>query len=141
MSAGKIFLELKNEPSEFERLNRTLAEFAERHHLSAKVLFDMTLALEEILTNVISYGYDDGKEHQILVRLALEKGNFTAEVADDGRPFDPLAVPEPDTEKPVEERPVGGLGIHLARKLMDGFEYKRQGNKNLLIMKKKTEEG
>ena len=140
MSAGKIFLELKNQPSELERLNQTLAEFAQRHHLSAEVLFAMTLALEEIVTNVISYGYDDSEEHQIRVRLSFEKGNFTAEVEDDGRPFDPLAVPEPDTEKPIEERPVGGLGIHLARKLMDGLEYKRQGNKNLLIMKKKTEE-
>jgi len=61
-------------------------------------------------------------------------------VEDDGQPFDPLAVPEPDTAKSLEERTIGGLGIHLVRKLMDNLEYKRQGERNLLIMKKKTQE-
>jgi serine/threonine-protein kinase RsbW len=59
---------------------------------------------------------------------------------DDGRPFDPLKVPEPDIRTSVHERTMGGLGIHLVRKVMDGLEYKRQANRNFLIMKKKTEE-
>jgi serine/threonine-protein kinase RsbW len=55
---------------------------------------------------------------------------------DDGRPFNPVAAPEPDTTKSLEERSLGGLGIYLVRKLMDGLEYQRQAGKNLLLMKK-----
>ena len=64
----------------------------------------------------------------------------SAEVEDDGRPFDPLAVPEPDIEKSIDERKVGGLGIYLVRTLMDSLEYERRSDKNLLIMKKKMGE-
>jgi phosphoserine phosphatase RsbU/P len=133
-------IDLKNHLSELSKVSQRLSEFGARHHLGPKVVHDVSLALEEILTNVISYGYDDSEEHQILVRLSLEGGNFTAEVEDDGRPFNPLAVAEPDITKPVDERAVGGLGIHLVRKLMDGVEYKRQGDKNILTIKKTTEE-
>ena len=87
--------------------------------------------------NVISYGYDDSDEHEIMIRLSCKGEEVTAEVEDDGRPFNPLEVAEPDTSKALEERPVGGLGIHLARKLMDDVEYKRQQEKNLLAMKKR----
>jgi len=59
------------------------------------------------------------------------------EVEDDGRQFNPLELPEPDLEKKLEERPIGGLGIHLVRNLMDELEYRRTHNKNILIMKKK----
>jgi serine/threonine-protein kinase RsbW len=70
----------------------------------------------------------------------MELGELKAEVEDDGQPFNPLEAPEVDTTKPLEERTIGGLGIHLVRKLMDGLDYQRQGDRNLLTMKKKTEE-
>ncbi|MGH7846312.1 MAG: ATP-binding protein, partial [Candidatus Binatia bacterium] len=69
-----------------------------------------------------------------------QAGEVKAEVEDDGQPFNPLEAPEPDTTKPLNERTIGGLGIHFARKLVDGFEYKRQGDRNLMAMKNKTEE-
>ena len=126
--------------SELGRVNQSLTEFGQRHGLAPKVVHDLNLALEEILTNTISYGYTDNREHEIKVRLSMQPGEVQAEVEDDGQPFDPLAVPEPDTAKSLEERTIGGLGIHLVRKLMDNLEYKRQGERNLLIMKKKTQE-
>ena len=132
-----ICIQLKNNLSELESVNKVVAEFAERHHLSAKVLFNLNLALEEILTNVISYGYDDKDEHQITVRLFLEQGQLKVEVEDDGRPFNPLEAPEPDLSKSLEERPVGGLGIHLVRKLMDELEYRREEGRNLFLIKMK----
>jgi len=109
MLEGKIFLELKNQLSELDRLSQTLAEFRQRHHLPSKVLFDMHLALEEIVTNVISHGFEDDKEHHIKVSLFLEQGELRAEVEDDGTPFNPLEAPSPDTEGPLAERPVGGI--------------------------------
>jgi serine/threonine-protein kinase RsbW len=102
-------------------------------------MHDLNLALEEILANIISYGYSDNREHEIRVNLSVEPGKVRVDVEDDGQPFNPLEAPEADTTKPLEERTIGGLGIHLVRKLMDGLEYKRQGEKNLLTIKKKTQ--
>jgi serine/threonine-protein kinase RsbW len=131
-------INLTNKLSELDRFNQTLAEFGRRHSLADKVVHDLSLALEEILTNIISYGYADNREHEIRVRLNVQPGEVRAELEDDGQPFNPLAAPGPDTTKPLEERTIGGLGIHLVRNLMDGLEYKRQGDRNLLTMIKKT---
>jgi anti-sigma regulatory factor (Ser/Thr protein kinase) len=127
----------KNQLSEIERLGQVMEEFAELHHLPPNLVFEINLALEEILTNVISYGYEDSGEHEIILRLLLKEGEVIAKVEDDGQPFNPLEAAEPDTSKPLEERPVGGLGIHLVRKFMDAVEYKRRQGKNLLAMKKR----
>ncbi len=132
-----ITVQLKNSLSEIERLARIVDEFGERHQIEFQSVYNMNLALEEIVTNVISYGYDDGAEHQIVARLSVEGGKWTAEVEDDGKPFNPLEAPEPNTAQSLEERPIGGLGIHLVRKLMDELEYRRNQGKNLLVMRKK----
>src|SRR5438132_54111 len=135
----ELEIKLNNKVSELERFNQTLREFGQHHGLAPRLVHDLNLALEEILTNIISYGYTDNREHEIKVRLSVQPGEVKAEVEDDGQPFDPLAAPEPDAAKPLEERTIGGLGIHLVRKLMDGLEYKRQGDRNLLTVKKKTQ--
>ncbi|MBI3249228.1 MAG: SpoIIE family protein phosphatase [Deltaproteobacteria bacterium] len=127
----------KNQLSEIGRLARVVEAFAERCHLSTSLAFELNVALEEIVTNVISYGYDDAGEHEIMLRLSSTGEEVTAEVEDDGRPFNPLAAAPPDTSKPLADRPMGGLGIHLVRKIMDAVEYRRQQEKNLLVMKKK----
>ena len=134
----KITVQLKNNITEIERLSKIVAEFGENNNLSSKVLYALNLALEEILTNIISYGYGDNNEHHIVIRLSLKDEELVAEVEDDGRPFNPLEVPEPDISRPLEDRQIGGLGIHLVRNLMDGLEYSRHEAKNLLVMKKKT---
>jgi anti-sigma regulatory factor (Ser/Thr protein kinase) len=104
-------------------------------------MHDVNLAVEEILTNIISYGYTDNREeHEIKVSVSVQPGEVRVDVEDDGQPFNPLEAPEPDTTKPLEERTAGGLGIHLVRQLMDDLDYKRQGDRNLLSIKKKTQE-
>ncbi len=130
-------IQLKNNLRELERLSQIVNEFGEAHRLSPKVLYALNLSLDEILTNVIYYGYDDTNEHHIIIRISLKDEELTAEVEDDGRPFNPMEAAKPDLVKPLEERQVGGLGIHLVMNLMDTVEYKRQENKNLLVMKKK----
>ena len=134
----KIAFELKNNLSEIERLSQIVTEFGGLNNLSPKVLFAVNLALEEILTNIISYGYEDNNEHVIVIRLSLKDEELVAEVEDDGRPFNPLEVPEPDISRPLEDRKIGGLGIHLVRNLMDGLEYRRYGGKNISVMKKRA---
>lgn len=133
-----ISIELKNNFSEIERLIQIVTEFGEVNNLPSNVLFAVSLALDEILTNVISYGYKDDNEHLIIIRFSLEDEELIAEVEDDGQPFNPLGAPEPNTDKPLQERQIGGLGIHLVRNLMDKLEYRRQENRNILVMKKKT---
>jgi len=135
----ELEIKLNNKVSELERFNQTLTEFGQHHGLAPRLVHDLNLALEEILTNIISYGYPDNREHEIKVRLSVQPGEVKAEVEDDGQPFNPLEAPEPDTAQSLQERTIGGLGIHLVRKLMDNLEYKRQGDRNLLTIKKKTQ--
>jgi sigma-B regulation protein RsbU (phosphoserine phosphatase) len=135
-TSEELEIKVNNELSALERVNQALTEFGRRHGLAPKVAHDLNLVLEEILTNIISYGYTDDKEHEIQVRLSVRPREVRVELEDDGRPFNPVAAPEPDTAKSLEERTLGGLGIYLVRKLMDGLEYQRQAGKNLLLMKK-----
>lgn len=136
--SDNITVELKNNISETERLSQIVSDFSEANGLSIGDSYALNLSLEEILTNVISYGYEDNNEHTITIRISLKDKELIAEVEDDGKPFNPLEAPEPDIEKPLEDRPVGGLGIHLVRNLMDGLEYKRELGKNILMMRRNT---
>jgi serine/threonine-protein kinase RsbW len=130
-----VAVDLKNQLSEIARLARTVDDFGRRHQIDVKTIHNMKLALDEILTNVISYGYDDAGEHHITARFSVEQGKWTAEVEDGGKPFDPLTSPEADTKQSLVARPVGGMGIHLVRKLTDELEYRRQNDKNRLVMR------
>ena len=130
-------LTLANRSSELERLASELERFAQSHRVPEPDVHAVMLALDELLTNTIAYGYDDQGAHEILLRLTLANGRLSAEVEDDGRPFNPLTAPQPDLTSAVEDRPVGGLGIHLVRSLMDHVDYRRESGKNHLVMSKR----
>jgi len=138
--SAQMAVSFKNQLAEIERLGQVVTDFAERHHWSPRALFEVNVSLEEILTNVISYGYEDDREHEITLRLAFIDGEMMAEIEDDGRPFNPLEMAEPDLDKPLEEREIGGLGIYLVRKFMTDLAYQRHGGKNRLTLKKKIAE-
>jgi anti-sigma regulatory factor (Ser/Thr protein kinase) len=133
---GALSITLDNDRSEIARLGRLAEEFGEGQGLTPSLIFSVALALDEIVTNVIRYAFDDRERHAILVGLALEGGQLTASVEDDGRAFDPLSVPPPDIEAAIEDRPVGGLGLHLVRSLMDSVEYRRENGRNIFVMRK-----
>jgi anti-sigma regulatory factor (Ser/Thr protein kinase) len=133
-----VQVSLTNQPGEKQKLLQALQEFARDHRLTKKVLQAADLALEEHLTNVMKYGYDDAQVHEILVRLEMVNGEFQIEVEDDGKAFNPLDYPGPDLNLPLSERPIGGLGIHLIRKFMDELAYRREGGRNVLQMRKKV---
>ena len=71
------------------------------------------------------------------MRIIREGDTFTVELEDDARPYNPLEAPEPDLEAEIDDRPIGGLGVHLVRTIMDTVNYRRTHNRNLLIMSKK----
>jgi anti-sigma regulatory factor (Ser/Thr protein kinase) len=128
---------LTNQPGERQRLLSSLETFGKEHHLPAAVQQAADLALEEHLTNITRYAYDDARPHDVRVCLEIKEGYLAVEVEDDGRPFDPLQRPEVDVSVPLETKPIGGLGIHLIRQFMDEVQYRREGNKNVLTMRKR----
>jgi anti-sigma regulatory factor (Ser/Thr protein kinase) len=91
-----------------------------------------------LVTNVILYAFPDVQEHSIDVRLRLEAGVLHADVIDAGRPFDPLSVPPPNLDAPIEERRIGGLGLHVVREMMDTIAYAREGGRNILRLSKRV---
>lgn len=135
--AEGLSVTLTNKLTEIERLSAIVDEFGEQHDIPPKVLFALNVSLDEILTNVISYGYADSLPHDIIVRLSCRDGMVEVAVEDEARAYNPLTTPEPDLMKPVEERPIGGLGVHLIRKMMDAIEYRRERDRNILTFRKK----
>lgn len=127
---------VKNQLSELERVSHVVEAFGEDHGLPPKLIFQLNLALDEILTNVMSYGYTDTAEHEITVRLSTDGRHVAVAIEDDGQAFNPLDVTAPVLDAPVADRSIGGLGIHLVRKVIDQLEYRREQGKNVLVMRK-----
>ena len=100
--------------------------------VSARSLFVGELVLEEMLTNIVKYSFDDDVPHQIEVRAEKMDDRVRLELRDDGHPFDPTAAPEPVAGKALAEMKVGGRGISLVRKFADKIEYRRKGEWNIL---------
>jgi len=138
MPAESTVIELRNDLAELARLSEALDQLGARYNLSPRTISEVNLALEEIVTNIISYGFDGPGDHLIKIYLSMEDRQLTSQVEDNGRPFDPLQVPEPDVTAALEDRDTGGLGILLARKFMDDVSYSRDGDRNILLMKKNT---
>jgi serine/threonine-protein kinase RsbW len=134
---AELVLSIKNDPAETERLTAKVTEFGARHALPDRIVSHVNLALDEAITNIVFYAYDDADDHEIGVRISLAQGMLTAELVDDGRAFDPLQVAAPDLAAPLEERAIGGLGVHLMRHLVDDIQYRRDGGRNHLIFTKR----
>lgn len=100
--------------------------------VSPKRKYAVRLALDELVSNVIRYAYDDQDVHRI--GLKLETGDpFSLTIEDDGKPFDPLAdAPEPVLDGPVEDRPIGGLGLHILKKMGLRLAYRRDAGRNVV---------
>ena len=108
--------------------------FLDQHTVGHEAIFRVNLAIEEIVTNIIKYGYDDTDPHTITVNLALFPDTTRLQLKDDGHPFDPLLSPEPDIHVPLDQREVGGLGLHLVRETVSRIAYRRKNGVNLLEM-------
>lgn len=106
--------------------------------LSPQDLYRVELAAEEVLTNIIKYAYPQGAG-LVEVACGWSEGSFRMQFRDQGVPFDPLAADHPTVEAALNERQVGGLGIHLVRQIMDQVTYQRQGDDNLLILAKQPQ--
>lgn len=125
---------LANQRTEIPRAHQLLDELAVHVGLSPKACANLHVALEEHLTNVINYGYSPGQVGRIALRLDSSPESLHVEIEDDARPFNPLLAPPVDVHQPLEERPIGGLGIHLIRQLTDELRYEYRSGHNVLTL-------
>ncbi len=136
MSTG-LSLTIETRLDELERLSAAIEALGRQENWPPALIFRANLVLEELALNIINHGHDDGL-HEIEIKLTSEAEALTIEVTDDGKPFDPLThIRPPDAMGSLEDRPVGGLGIHLVRTMMDELRYKREGGRNHLILVKR----
>ncbi len=125
-----------NQIAELTRVEVFLEELGEEWAFQMPLVLSLNLVLEEALTNIISYGYDDEGKHSIEIVFRKIGAELIISIIDDGHAYDPTSNAEPDITLSAEERPVGGLGIFLIKKVMNKVEYQRKENKNYLILTK-----
>jgi sigma-B regulation protein RsbU (phosphoserine phosphatase) len=138
MARHSISFRMTNRENCFKCFQPKVEAFGNEHGLHPKIVFHLTLVLDELITNIISYGYADFDEHPIDVTIALRGDELTIRVEDDSEPFNILEAPAPELDLPLDERtkPVGGLGIHLIKNMVHGIHYKREKGKNVLTLRK-----
>ena len=118
------------------RLMRSFDAFADARILPAAVRHDMYVALDEIISNAVKYG-GRGARGRMSLGLSADEGSVRATFSDDGVAFNPLTAPEPDVNVPLEDRPIGGLGIFLVTHLLDEMKYERENGRNRIEMVKR----
>ena len=132
----QLKLEFKNTLPDLSKALDTALNWLTPFNLPPDTSYLTILAMEELATNTINFGYTDNEEHLIGVELNIESDRLVVQYVDDGVYFNPLDVQEPNTSLPVEERPTGGLGILLLRKIADTMTYLRDHEKNLVTIHK-----
>jgi len=137
MAKKAYAFELKNDQSELEHLCHKCEELGKSVGLSDKSIFEMNLALDELFTNIISYGFQDHQEHIIKIKITVDDHYLLMRIEDDGIPFNPLESETPDLQCDLEKCQIGGLGIHLIKKMMDDVQYQRIAGKNVIFLKRK----
>ena len=126
---------IKNNLEELERLSMFIEELGKEFSLKAERVFEFNLILEEYITNLINYGYHDHENHEIIIGISRDGNQLKIEITDDAGPFNILETPEnEDIDKPLEERKIGGLGIHFIKTLADEIVYKSEGGLNKLTI-------
>src|ERR1700678_3088659 len=134
-----LTLRLTNRLAQIPRSAEQVDAFCAQHGVASSIGFAINVSLEELLGNTMAYGYVDDREHEIVVRIWREDADVVIDIADDARPFDPTAATPPDLNLPLEDRPIGGLGIQLVRGMMDGVEYRHDGEQNRVRLRKRIQ--
>ena len=129
-------LSLLAAPSELGKLRGFLSDYCSQEKLSGHLVNDLEIILEELATNVIKYGGVKPGNACCLIELDQKDSNLTIRFSDNGHPFNPLEQTEVDTNVPIEERPIGGLGIHFIKKLTDAQHYERRDGRNVITLTK-----
>jgi serine/threonine-protein kinase RsbW len=117
------------------RLRGFVEDFAGAQRIGIDDRARVLIVVEELVTNLVKYGYPAGMQPgSVEITLRRVGDRLDIEIVDDGQPFDPFARPEPLLDGDLESRPIGGLGLHLVKSLMDRTDYRRDGRRNIVSM-------
>ena len=130
--ANTLSISFANDMPELTHVLQVVNVFLEPRELQSKLIYAVNLILEEILMNIIKYGYDDEESHEIEVQIEVEQEEVALTVIDDGKEFNPLTIPRPDRSKSAMDRLEEGLGLQFVRHMRNAMEYRREEDKNIL---------
>ena len=135
--AANLTLNMEAQLNEIERIQAAVSILSKAENWPPELLYQIELVLEEIGTNIIKYGQDGERETEIQITLTSDSKSLTMEIVDTGKPFDPFAdAPPPDLLSDIPDRPIGGLGVYIVRKLMDEASYRREDGMNKVTLVK-----
>ena len=141
MSEPDLSIRVANDLKELAVIAEQVDEFCGQREIAPAVAYQVNLSLDELLTNTINYGYEDGARHEIRIDLSIEGTRLLVRIEDDARQFD-LTDTDPnraDTDSGLDQRMPGGLGIFLVHQMMDTVSYRRENNRNVVLLGKKFE--
>ena len=139
MNPNKLQLTFRNSAEEAPRMARQVERFLTEKEVSESIINKILLCVDELITNIIGHAYTDSQEHAVSLECLAAPTFVQLTLSDDGVPFDPTKQTRAVTEGSLDERSVGGLGIHLVMSLMDKVEYEREGDYNVLKATKYVE--
>jgi anti-sigma regulatory factor (Ser/Thr protein kinase) len=130
-------LSIQNNIDNLRKIADFVEKFGEEYNLDSKTSFELNLILDELVTNIISYAYDDEDKHMIEIVLEKSDDVINIRTIDDGKEFNPIEKDKVDVQASLEERKIGGLGIHIVKQKTDKITYERKDNRNILSLIKK----
>ena len=136
--AASTTLIIRTTTEELQKVEAAVDEISGAEEWQDDLDFKIRLALDELCTNVVNYAHGDGLAHDMTVTIESDDDEIRVLIIDDGSPFNPLEdAPEPDTDSALEDRQIGGLGVHFVKSLLDDVRYWRDDNKNHLALSKR----
>ena len=136
MNPDHLTLHFANNVEEAPRVARRVEHFLHDRKVSDSIINKILLCIDELITNIIAHAYTDKEEHAVMMECRVYHDHLELELRDDGVPFDPTTQTRPNVQLSLESRDIGGLGIHLVMTLMDKVEYVREGDYNVLKIRK-----
>ncbi len=136
MNEDRIDISMANDLGELPAVAERIDAFCAAADVEPGVAYAVNLALDELLTNIVSYGYRDEDSHRIEIAVRRDGGALVVTIVDDSIEFDPRQVPEVDTDAPLHDRDPGGLGLLLVNSMMDEVDYRREDGRNVTILTK-----
>lgn len=140
MEEDTLEISLVNDLREIAAVAAQIDEFCAQRNHAPQIGYAVNLSIEEVLTNRISYGYDDDEQHRIEIIVRVEESRLVVVIVDNSAPFDLSATAEADGDgfREEGEELLAGLGLFLVNQVMDSVEYRRKNECNILIMTKET---
>ena len=138
---AELSLQIINNRPEIRNLRNRFDSYAEDNEIPTKVIHDVQLALDEVVTNIVEYGYDDDDKLFIDIKFILNEQSLKIIIIDDANPYNILDKENPDTSLSFDDKPIGGLGIYLVKHLMTNIDYDYRDGKNHLLLTKSLTEG